>query len=65
MVSWRNQKSKASRVSEIIPSLLYAGESIFRILFPFLGSPVQKDRELLESPVEGHTDGQEPGAPPV
>jgi len=52
-------------VSEIIPSLLYAGESIFRILFPFLGSPVQKDRELLESPVEGHTDGQEPGAPPV
>ena len=42
------KKMVASRLREVIPSLLCPGEATFRLLCPVLGSPLQKDRDLLE-----------------
>jgi len=39
----------ANRLREVVLSpLLRSGEATFRVLCPVLGSPVQKDRKLLE-----------------
>ena len=71
------QKKKASGILECIkecghqveqgdpPPLFRPGEAMFRLLYPVLGSPVEKRQGSPRSPAQGHKDDEGPGASSV